>query len=321
MAHSATSYAQGASAIVDGDIGVLTIDCRPRANALDEKLLSRLGVGFDLLSADHRVKSIAITGAPDSFLVGADLKFFADVVAAGDLARLLRFTRRAHELLTRIESSDKPVVAWIRGHALGAGLELALATHGIVASGEAKFAFPETGLGIYPGMGGTQRTLRRIGVGLAKWMIYTGAVVPAAQALEIGLIDSVCDAASVHEAVAALADRAAPRGAPRALSARFAALEELFSAHSVAELRGATPDAAPPLAAREPQAVRALFQLKHKGPLALAAAEKIIDRGLTMPLAEGIEEEFRHLEAIFSTDDARRGLASYGREQVSFSGS
>lgn len=81
----------------------------------------------------------------------------------------------------------------MNGFALGGGLELALTADTLVAVPTARFAFPETGLGIYPGLGGTQRTVRRIGAGLTKYLIYTGQMISAGEALEIGLVDAVID--------------------------------------------------------------------------------------------------------------------------------
>ena len=104
---------------------------------------------------------------------------------------IAEFTRRGQALLRAFETCPKPVIARLQGLALGGGVELALACHQIIATPKATLAFPETGIGIYPGLGGTQRTTRRVGRGLAKWLVLTGQTVSAEEALAIGLVDAV----------------------------------------------------------------------------------------------------------------------------------
>jgi enoyl-CoA hydratase/3-hydroxyacyl-CoA dehydrogenase len=192
-------------------------------------------------------------------------------------------------------------------------LELALACHRIVASPSAKFAFPETGLGIYPGMGGTQRTPRRIGLGLAKWLIFSGAILPAADALAIGLIDGIHPTArSAYEALRAPIPRAE---GDEARPPRFAALEQLFSERDLAALLD--PAFQP---SGDPAVMRTLIQVRNKAPLALQAAQRLIDQSARLPLAEGLEAEFAGLHAIFQTADAKAGLLSSGRGRPAFVG-
>ncbi len=212
----------------------------PMPVTLDESTLTDLRSAFVMLSSDSTFQKICLTGGPNHFLLGVSLDLFYETMSTDDLDRLLRFTRSAQILQSEIERSAKPVVAWVRGQAVGGGLELVLACHQIVGGPKSRFFLPETGLGLYPGMGGTQRTVRRIGVGLAKWMIYTGAIVPAEQALAIGLIDAIApDSASPAEAYAALdhpVARATRGGAGR--SGQMAAMERLFSEHTVDETGG-----------------------------------------------------------------------------------
>jgi len=230
-----------------------------------------------------------------------DLDFFRRCLVGNDLDRVLQFTDQASACLAQIEQSQKPVVAWVRGPACGAGVELALACHTIVAGPNAKFSFPETGLGIYPGMGGTQRTPRRIGVGLAKWMLFTGAIVPAEQALGIGLIDAIHPTAtSAAEACGALQS---PHRSPASRPLRLAAIERLFAEKTLAELQGVELDST-----GDAQIIRTLVQMRGKSPTALRLAEKIIDAGLGLTQFEGIKLEFAHLREVFSTPEARARL-------------
>jgi enoyl-CoA hydratase/3-hydroxyacyl-CoA dehydrogenase len=303
---------RGLTITTDGALATICLDSGPE-KYLGELLLGQLAQCFSELDEDRTIETICVSGQPDAFLVGVDLPFFVRCLLANELDRILSFTRAAHGLLNQIVRSDKRVVAWVRGPAFGAGLEIALACHRIVASPTARFAFPETGFGIYPGMGGTQRTPRRIGVELAKWLIYTGAIVPPDHALEIGLIDAVHPtAANASQALEALQ----PPGASRLPeSARFRALQMLFAQHDVQALR----DTSLPLPA-DPQAVRAVVQLRGKAPVALELVEQVINRGMSLPLAEAIEDEFAHLRQVFSTEDARTGLASIGKARPTFVG-
>jgi enoyl-CoA hydratase/carnithine racemase len=295
----------------EASLATLTIAGERSTNPISEGVVARLA---DALAAanESSAKAICLCGAGDTFSAGVDVPFVIQCLAEGDLDRLLRFGRAAQGLLAALERANKLVVAWVRGPAFGAGLELALACHRIVASPTAKFALPETGLGIYPGMGGTQRTPRRVGLGLAKWMIYTGAIIPADQALEIGLIDAIHPTASTPREALEAVDLPAK---PISMGAKFRALERLFGDNDVNSL--ANP--AFPLPG-EPQAVRALVQLRSKAPLALRLVEQIMDRGMTLPIDEAIDEEFRHLRQIFSSEDARAGLASLGNARPEFVG-
>ncbi len=285
---------------------------RPKAsNALNESLVSQLQEAFKVFYEKPSITEICVCGSAAVFMVGADLNFFARCLLVSDVHRMLRFGREALTLLETIQHSQKPVTAWVRGSALGAGLELALACQYIVASPSAKFSLPETGLGIYPGLGGTQRTPRRIGTGLAKWMIYSGATVPAAPAAEIGLIDAVSTAATAVEALLAI-DSLPARPA---LSTRFQSLEKLFGEHDVAQL--CDPNFPAP---QDPQAIRALVQMRGKAPLALRLAEHVINAGSALPLSEAIEEEYSHLDEVLRSEDARLGVLNQGRERLQFAG-
>src|SRR5262245_11049130 len=115
--------------------GLLVIELAtgPGVSYLGERLLEELAEVVPAAIADPMVEAIFLTGSASGFLSGADVQFFVSCLLANDLDRLLRFTRDAHELLTQINTSDKPIVAWVNGPAIGAGLELALACQTIVA--------------------------------------------------------------------------------------------------------------------------------------------------------------------------------------------
>ena len=240
---------------VDGKLGCLHLTGDAAATTLDEPSLSSLLDAVSGLVMDSRVERLVLCGSPGRFITGADVEFFQDCLEAGQVDRILAFTPcMANHVLNVLAASPKPVIAWVDGPAYGGGLELALACHRIIAGPKAKFCLPETGLGIYPGMGGTQRLPLRIGLGLAKWMIYTGAIVPADHAIGFGLIDAQSGAdATVADALATLDS---PRNV-RQCEPRFRLLADWFSQHNVDMLL----DPATSLPA-EPSLVRAVVQMR-----------------------------------------------------------
>lgn len=276
--------------------------------AFDEQLLATLAAAFASVAADSDVSAIVVCGSAGRFLSGADVAFFLECLRRGQLDRVLQFTRQAQRLLIDISRCPKPVTAWIEGPAIGGGLELALACHRIVAGPKAKFSLPETGLGILPGMGGTQRLPRRVGLGLAKWMIYTGAILPADHALQLGLVDALADAQDLSLGI--------PQPQPRPpLDAKFATLADLFSRQDVRTLL----DTSLGLPA-DPPTARALVQMRSAAPLALRLAEVAIEQGIALPLEAGLEVEFDQVAQVLQTADALAGLGAIGQPRPRFSG-
>src|SRR4029077_1278056 len=115
----------------------------------------------------------------------------------------------------------------------GGGVEIALACDYIVATPNATLGFPETSIGIYPGLGGTQRTTRRIGTGLTKWLLFTGQIISAEEALAIGLIDAVASRDELDQAVLKLmAGGPSTERWPGAPPAAYAKLASFFESHA-----------------------------------------------------------------------------------------
>jgi len=154
---------------------------------------------FDELDNDNEVRAVVFTsGKPDSFLAGADINMIKGVGTAVDAAEISRIGHRAME---RLESFRVPVVAAIHGACLGGGLELVLACRARVASDDrkTKFGLPEVQLGLLPGMGGTQRLPRQIGVQVALDLMLTGKQVDSKRARRMGLVDEVVPQAILLE--------------------------------------------------------------------------------------------------------------------------
>ncbi len=199
----------------DGPLAVLTVN-RPKAlNALNDDTLKELGQAIDLVEADEEVKVLIITGAGNAFVAGADIvAMLAKNPVEGKV-----FTALGQGVFNKLEKMLKPVIAAVNGFALGGGCELAMACDIRIASEKAKFGQPEVGLGIIPGFAGTQRMPRLIGAGMAKELIYSGNMIDANKALQIGLVNSVVPADQLMDEVKKLALKIASN-AP--LAVRFA---------------------------------------------------------------------------------------------------
>jgi len=175
---------------LDGDIAVITIDRQEALNALNQDLLFELSVAFEQAEADSSVRALVITGAGRAFVAGADiagLQKLEDAFSGRELAL------QGQDVFSTLAALPFPTVAAINGFALGGGLELALAADLRVAAPGARLGLPEVGLGLIPGYGGTQRLPRLIGQGRALDLILTARHVPAAEALQLGLVNRVAE--------------------------------------------------------------------------------------------------------------------------------
>ena len=138
--------------------------------------------------AAKRPRVLIVTGAGEkAFVAGADIAGMAKLSASEGEA----FAQLGQSVFASLEALPLPVIAAVNGFALGGGCELALACDFIYASDKAKFGQPEVKLGVVPGFGGTQRLARRIGLGMARELVYTGRLIGPEEALRIGLANAV----------------------------------------------------------------------------------------------------------------------------------
>lgn len=296
-------------------IATLTVNRPDAMNALNESVVAQLHEAFKKAAADPKVKGIVIAGSGKAFIAGADIRFFVRNMESGDLTRIVDFTKAGHALLHDIDHCRKPVVARLHGLALGGGLELAQACDVLIASPRASFAFPETGIGIYPGLGGTQRPTRRIGVGLTRWLVFTGQMLPPEEAAAIGFIDKVVPHEELDAACrAAIAEGIKPNE-PRTLSPKHAALAAFFAGNDAETLRQGTADTK-----GDEGLQKAMKRVSFKAPIALRLAGKLIESGAAVSLEEGLAMELAHLTEIFSTKDAYEGLSTLGKKTPVFEG-
>lgn len=181
-------------------VGVLTVNRPQQMNALSKQVLEDLSAALDRAARDPAVRVIVITGqGPKAFVAGADIS----EMEALDCAGAREFSRFGQDVFEKIETCPKPVIAAVNGYALGGGCELALSCDIRIAAANARFGQPETGLGITPGFGGTQRLARLAGRAAAMELIFTGCAIDANEAFRMGLVNKVVpEGEAVEEAVA-----------------------------------------------------------------------------------------------------------------------
>ncbi len=207
-----------------GTVALVTLD-RPKAlNALSFDLVAQLDEILHVLDADDACGAIVITGSGEkAFAAGADIRELA-AQTPGSLHDADPFAP-----IDAIGSLRTPVIAAVRGYALGGGAELAMACDMIVAGDDAQFGQPEIAIGVIPGAGGTQRLARAIGKAKAMELVLTGRRITAQQADAMGLVTEVVPAAETVDRALALAARIAaqPRLAVAAAKAAVIATQEL----------------------------------------------------------------------------------------------
>jgi enoyl-CoA hydratase len=209
---------------LDG-VALLTLDRPEVLNALDFDLLDELAAALEALEADAKCRVVVITGAGDrAFAAGADITELA-TQSSTSLAADGRFGT-----WDRIAAVGLPMIAAVRGFALGGGCELAMACDMIVAAEDAQFGQPEIRIGVMPGAGGTQRLTRAIGKAHAMEMILTGRTISAAEAEAHGLVTRVVPAEATVDAALELAARVAAMP-PLAVRAAKAAILDAAEHH------------------------------------------------------------------------------------------
>lgn len=193
------------------DYLAIVIINRPNAlNALNKQTLEELNDAIEDIKNDPVIKVAIITGAGNkAFVAGADIAYMQNL----SVQEARAFAEYGQRVLRTIETMEKPVIAAINGYALGGGCELAMACDIRLAAENAVFGQPEVGLGIPPGLGGTQRLSRLVGEGRAKELIFTGDSIKADEAYRIGLVNHVYPAAELEEQAKKMAQKIARQSA------------------------------------------------------------------------------------------------------------
>ena len=298
---------------IEHGIATVTIN-RPEAmNALNETVVSQLGAALDLVNADDSVHTIVLDGAGKAFVAGADVKFFVDKIRADAIPDIVEFTANGHVVLDKLESSSKTTVALTTGLALGGGLELALSCDYRIGTRRTQFRFPETSIGIYPGLGGSQRPARICGIPAARWAVLAGNFMDASTAADLGLLTHLVDVSGVSSCVAELAMNGKPANKypgqpaqPESAVAVFAT--SFFADENMADLMvGNCPGG---FDSADRNVSRQLKSLSRTAPIALSMASALIDESVNTNLSEGLQLELDRLTEIFSTADSLEGLSA-----------
>jgi 3-hydroxypropionyl-coenzyme A dehydratase len=155
---------------------------------MNTDVIAELSRSIDIVGFDDSIKVVIITGSGEkSFCAGADIAYMVNI----DPMKAEKYAASAQGVLNKIEKLDKPVIAAVNGFALGGGCELSMVCDMRIASSNAKMGQPEVTIGIPPGWGGTQRLVKLVGPAKAKELIFTGKMISAQEAYEIGLVNKV----------------------------------------------------------------------------------------------------------------------------------
>ena len=287
---------------------------RPEAmNALNVTVVSQLGDAIEDLNSRSDVSTIVLEGAGKAFVAGADVKFFVDKIGEDSFSEIEDFTKDGHRMLDLIEGSPHTTIALTTGLALGGGLELALSCDYRVGTEKTMLRFPETSIGIYPGLGGTQRTTRVCGIEAARFAVLAGNFMDAGAASALGLITHLVDASDVTGTVREISSNGKPAnkypGKPSDPSHPVAVMSKAFYSDSNMEaiLSGETPEGFDP---EERNVARQMKSLSRAAPVSVRLASDLLDKALVTDLEAGLQLELDALEAIFATKDACEGLSA-----------
>ncbi|HSG32562.1 MAG TPA: enoyl-CoA hydratase-related protein [Thermodesulfobacteriota bacterium] len=186
------------------NIGLLTINREKALNTLSLETVTELKEFIDNQLPKEEIRVLIITGSgKKAFVAGADISQMKEM----NKDEFKNYCEISHGNFNNLQKLIIPVIAAINGYALGGGSELALACDIRIASDNAKLGFPETKLGLFPCWGGSQRALRLLGIAKAKELIFTGEMISAEQAAEIGMVDKVVKQDDLMDEVVSIAEK------------------------------------------------------------------------------------------------------------------
>jgi enoyl-CoA hydratase/3-hydroxyacyl-CoA dehydrogenase len=299
------------------DIAFITIN-RPEAmNALNETVVGQLADRFSEAESNPDVKAVVFQGAGKAFVAGADIRYFVNKIKSDRIQDIYNFTRKGQDVLLDIENSDKLTIALLDGLSLGGGSELALACQATIATPAASMGFPETGIGIFPGMGGMARMGKITGPELAKYYVFTGKVISAEDALAMGLITRLVPPAEVETAIQDQIKEGKPdKYREQRMPDKFQPFVAMCTKANTQNLLSGLP----PAGATEELAAKTAKIIGFKAPIALKLVSEIIDQQVDKSVSEAVDIEMAYLNQIFSTADALEGLSTMGRKKPDFKG-
>ncbi|MEM3064485.1 MAG: enoyl-CoA hydratase-related protein [Candidatus Nitrosotenuis sp.] len=187
-------------------IATVKINRPDKLNAMNTDVAKEIIKTFEELDRDNQVKVIILTGEGDrAFSAGADIEYMSKITPDESV----EYAKLGQLLTATVENVSKPTIAAINGFALGGGCELAMSCDIRIAADTAKLGQPEVTIGIPPGWGGTQRLMRIVGIAKAKELVYTGKMIKADEAKEIGLVNQVVPLASLADEALKMAQQIA----------------------------------------------------------------------------------------------------------------
>ena len=300
---------------INGKIAKIKLN-RPEAmNALNESLVEQLGSALDLLNSRDDIDTIVLEGAGKAFVAGADVKFFVDKINQDDIKEIYDFTAYGHEVLNKLEKSEKTTIALTTGLALGGGLELALSCDYRIGTRRSQFRFPETSIGIFPGLGGTQRTPRICGIEAARYAILAGNFLDSETASALGIITHLVESSDIPNIITEISLEGKPenkypaepkdKNHPASLFAmKFYKNENMSKIMS-----GKIPDN---FEEDNKKVVRQMKSLSFTAPIALEIANQLLNDAISTgdDLDRGLNLELAQLNTIFESKDALEGLSA-----------
>ena len=300
---------------INGKIAKIKLN-RPEAmNALNESLVEQLGSALDLLNSRDDIDTIVLEGAGKAFVAGADVKFFVDKINQDNIKEIYDFTAYGHEVLNKLEKSEKTTIALTTGLALGGGLELALSCDYRIGTRRSQFRFPETSIGIFPGLGGTQRTPRICGIEAARYAILAGNFLDSETASALGIITHLVESSDIPSIITEISSEGKPenkypaepkdKNHPVSLFAmKFYKNENMSKIMS-----GKIPDN---FEEDNKKVVRQMKSLSFTAPIALEIANQLLNDAISTgdDLDRGLNLELAQLNTIFESKDALEGLSA-----------
>jgi 3-hydroxypropionyl-coenzyme A dehydratase len=267
------------------DIAILRIN-RPEAlNAMNVDVISELSKMIDIVAADDNIRAVVITGAGErSFCAGADISYMVTI----DPMQAERYATSAQDVINKIDRLEKPVIAAVNGFALGGGCELAMACDIRIASSNAKMGQPEVTIGIPPGWGGTQRLMRLVGPAKAKELIFTGKMIMADEAYQIGLVNKVIDIGS---------DDKLPPEAPKGDAVR-----EKERAIEIAKILNKK---------LMDECISLAKEVAKNSFVAVKVSKKLINRGMDTDLETGLRLEIYGWALCFAHEDRQKMMSAF----------
>ena len=300
---------------IDNDIATIVLN-RPEAmNALNEEVVRQLGTVLDDLNSRKEISTIVLEGAGKAFVAGADVKYFVDKIHEDSIKDIYDFTSYGHEVLNKLEKSQKTTIALTTGLALGGGLELALSCDYRIGTRRSQFRFPETSIGIFPGLGGTQRTPRICGIEASRYAVLAGNFLDSKVASALGIITHLIDSAAINETVVTLSKAGKPQNKypcqPKNIEhpiSKFAT--EFYKDENMKEIMsGKIPKN---FNGDEKLASRQIKSLGFTAPIALGIANELLNQAIETgdDLDAGLNKELSNLNTIFESEDALEGLSA-----------